>query len=121
MKYSNLLIFFVVGKFDAIIGSNLLCRLPNPRKFLQDVSRFLNPKGVLVLISPYSWLEEYTDKANWVGAVPGKESFHTLKEILEGGDNAMTLLHRENVAFLIREHERKYQLGVSDATVWRKL
>ena len=112
---------YFVGKFDAIIGSNLLCRLPDPRKFLSDVPKFLNPNGVLVLISPYSWLEEYTEKNHWVGATTsGKESYSELKSILETGSTPMTLIHRENVSFLIREHERKYQLGVSDGTVWKK-
>lgn len=74
-----------------------------------------------MLISPYSWLEEYTEKVNWVGAVPGKESYDTLKDILENGKSPLSLMDRENVTFLIREHERKYQLGVSDATIWRKL
>lgn len=57
-----------LGKFDMILCSNLLCRLPSPRKFLNSVKDFLTPKGTLILISPYSWLEEYTPASEWIGA-----------------------------------------------------
>jgi hypothetical protein len=29
----------------------------------------LAPGGVLVLTSPFSWSEEYTERANWLGGV----------------------------------------------------
>ena len=57
-----------LGQFDLILCSNLLCRLPSPRKFLNSVKDFLTPKGIVILISPYSWLEEYTPVSEWVGA-----------------------------------------------------
>jgi hypothetical protein len=84
---------------------------------------------VLALISPYSWLEEYTAKERWLGArvdpTTGKprESFEVVKEILEhpgSSENALRLVHRENIPFLIREHERKFQLGVSDYNIWAR-
>ena len=116
-----------IGKFDLIIGSNLLCRLPNPRKFLHDIPQFLSPNGIFVLVSPYSWLSEYTPVEQWVGGTldnttkQPKESFEVLQELLERPSNLqqrLILIHRENIPFLIREHERKFQLGVSDYTVW---
>lgn len=109
-----------VGKFDVIVASNLLCRLPKPRKFLQEIGLFLETGGLLVLISPYSWLSEYTDKEEWIGATSGQDSFTLLQSILETEVRPrFSLVHKEDVPFLIREHERKYQLGVSDMTVWK--
>jgi hypothetical protein len=32
-----------------------------------------------------------------------------------------SMLDEMNVPFLIREHERKFQYGVSDCMIWRKL
>ena len=107
-----------LGTFDVIHASNLMCRLPSPRKFLSSVPKFLNKNGILVLVSPYSWLEEYTDVNEWVG-VNTEDSFIILKDYLEK-ECHMKLIHQENVPFLIREHERKFQYGVSDATIWRK-
>lgn len=44
-------------------------------------------KGVAVLISPYSWLEEYTPKSKWVGGtvdVGGpKETHNGVREVLQ--------------------------------------
>lgn len=35
-------------------------RLPKPRSFLDDLPALVKPGGVAVLVSPYSWLKEYT-------------------------------------------------------------
>lgn len=112
----------VLGKFDLIIASNLLCRLPNPEKFLREAPQFLKPNGLLILISPYSWLDEYTDRSKWIGAKPERESFSEVSRILTNNDEcSMRLLHKSNIPFMIREHERKFQLGVSDFTAWKKI
>lgn len=123
--------FIVIGTFDVIVASNLLCRVPSPRKFLQSAVTLLNPGGSLVLISPYSWLEEYTPVNEWVGATVNadtkeeQESSQQLELFFNqqnsvDGASQMNLVHKEDIPFLIREHERKYQFGVSDCTIWRK-
>lgn len=118
------------GTFDAILASNLLCRLPKPIKFLADITHFLNKDGVLVLISPYSWLEEFTPEEEWVGGrlstmegAEGQalESSHVIKSLLESQVSPLTLVHEEEVPFLIREHERKFQYGVSHCMIWKKI
>eukprot|EP01041_Mallomonas_annulata_P012730 gene12730-26815_t len=99
-----------IGTFDVILASNLLCRLPSPRKFISDIKSFLVPGGHLVLVSPYSWLEEYTAPTEWFGArnIDNKDldSFEELQTYI---NNALLLRHREDVPFLIREHARKFQ------------
>lgn len=98
------------GEFDFILASNLLCRLPDPVAFLTRLPSLVTPGGVVALISPYSWLEEYTRKDRWT-------SFDRIQQLL---DKEFELIHRENYPFLIREHERKYQYGVSDGCVWQR-
>ena len=117
--------FICVGSFDLIIGTNLMCRLPSPRAFLKSVSQFLNPGGMLILVSPYSWLEEYTAKEEWIGAQTkesGKnlDSYEQLTSFMKSTSPSMIIVHRENVPFTIREHERKFQYGVSDCVVFLK-
>lgn len=109
------------GKFDLIVASNLLCRLPNPRKFLKEIPQFLSDKGILLLVSPYSWLEEYTTPDQWIGATDGEgnDSFTVLSKLLTTESN-LRLYDRFDVPFIIREHARKFQYGVSDGTVWVK-
>jgi hypothetical protein len=58
------------------------------------------------------WLGGFTDRS---GAV--KDSFTGLQEVMER--LGFKLVHRENMQFLIREHVRKFSLGVSDGTVWQ--
>jgi SAM-dependent methyltransferase len=111
-----------LGKFDAVFASNLLCRLPEPEKFLKEISGFVNKDGILALISPYSWLEEYTQHDKWIGAKLGSDgkpikSFLVVEKILS---QDFKLLKQQSYPFLIREHERKYQWGVSDGTFWRR-
>ena len=118
LSFRSQKIIILKGSFDAIIASNLLCRLPSPRKFLRDISSFIKPDGVLILISPYSWLEEYTPKSERIGGLEdGKDSATEVEKFLLQ-NSPLKLVHRENIPFLIREHERKYQYGVSYQIAW---
>jgi len=111
----------VPGTFDLIIAANLMCRLPAPTQFLESVPAFLNPGGTFILVSPYSWLEEYTPKSAWVGArAEGGPSFDCVSAVMARAAPNMKIVHREDIPFVIREHERKFQYGVSDVVVFNK-
>lgn len=75
--------------FHVILGANLLCRLPYPRRFLAALPALLEPQGFLVLPSPYTWLQQYTPKCEWIGGyvdpLTGKEvrSAEALQQIME--------------------------------------
>jgi SAM-dependent methyltransferase len=56
------------GRFSVIHGANLLCRLPEPKAFLRRLPSLLVPGGLVVFVSPYSWLKQYTPKDKWLGA-----------------------------------------------------
>lgn len=55
------------GRHDAVLAANLLCRLPEPAAFLRACAKLVKPGGVLVLVSPYSWLEAWTPRDKWLG------------------------------------------------------
>lgn len=103
------------NKFDLVLCANLLCRLPRPQDFLVQLADWITTNGQLILISPYSWLEEYTSKANWPGA---KGSFEFINSNLK---DHFRLENSFELPFLIREHRRKYQWGVSEATLWTRI
>jgi len=112
-----------LGTFDAVLAGNLLCRLPDPTAFLMRCKEIVRPGGVLVLVSPYSWLEEYTPKEKWLGGYRDQagiavSSQDAVSSILS---DAFTLESEEDMPFLIREHERKFQWGCSHGSVWKKL
>jgi putative 4-mercaptohistidine N1-methyltranferase len=111
-----------LGKFDLILASNLLCRLPSPKQFIDSIPKFLNNGGSCVLISPYSWLEEYTPLSEWIGAQETNcDSFTELKNYIKSNSIPLKLVHEDNMDFLIREHERKFQYGVSHCSVWKRI
>lgn len=111
-----------LGKFDVVFASNLLCRLPEPAKFLSEIERFVATDGILALVSPYSWLEEYTAKDKWIGATVDAQgapvdSFSVIETHLS---EHFELVKRQDYPFMIREHARKFQYGVSDGTFWKR-
>ncbi|KAL4427428.1 hypothetical protein ABPG77_000717 [Micractinium sp. CCAP 211/92] len=111
-----------LGQVDAVLAANLLCRLPDPSVFLRRLPSLIKPGGVLVLVSPYSWLPAWTDRQHWLGGYrdeAGKPvwSADTLTTLLSGD---FTLVEQKDVPFVIREHRRKFQWGCSHAMVWRR-
>ena len=53
--------------FDLILAANLIDRLYDPCVFLITIGTRIKRGGFLVLTSPYTWLEEFTKKENWIG------------------------------------------------------
>jgi putative 4-mercaptohistidine N1-methyltranferase len=110
-----------LGKFDVILMANLIDRVAAPRKLLAQIPRLLSPGGQLILTSPYTWLEEYTPRANWLGGFKENgrniDTFSALEKILSPD---FTFSRRRNIPFLIREHSRKFQLCIAEATVWQR-
>ena len=108
-----------LGRFDVVLMANLIDRLSEPRRCLKQLPGLVKSGGQLIITSPYTWLVEYTPRENWLGGFlrMGKEveTFDTLKEILAPN---FRLADRKDLPFLIREHARKYQLGIAEASVW---
>lgn len=108
--------------YDLIFAANLIDRLYNPALFLQTVHERINAGGLLLLASPYTWLEEHTDKENWLGGFKKDgENFTTMD-----GLKALLSEHFElkkgplSVPFVIRETSRKFQHTLSEVTIWER-
>lgn len=108
--------------FDCILASNLIDRLYNPKKFLLDIIERMNPKAVLAICSPYTWLEEHTQKDQWLGGFVENgqpiTSFEGLQKLLQG--HLQLLTDPINIPFVIRETARKFQHTVSELSLWQK-
>lgn len=108
--------------YDLIFAGNLIDRLYDPTKFLHDAVARLNPGGLLVLSSPYTWLEEHTPKAQWLGGFKQDgEPVTTRAGLTASLSPAMRLIAHEDVPFVIRETARKYQHTVAELTIWEKI
>jgi 5-histidylcysteine sulfoxide synthase/putative 4-mercaptohistidine N1-methyltranferase len=108
--------------YDLILAANLIDRLYDPALFLSNITGRLNPGGLLVLLSPYTWLEEFTPREKWLG---GKKIDGENVSTLDGLHRALDSSFRRigspcDVEFVIRETKRKYQHSRSHSTVWQK-
>lgn len=100
-----------LGSFDLVHAANLLCRLPEPRRFLRRLPELVGPGGKLVLATPATWLSEYTPAENQ----PEGTTLAFLRAELE---EHFVLLSVRELPFLIREHQRKLQLSTSQTSLW---
>jgi len=108
--------------YDLILACNLIDRLYEPALFLDRIRERLNPGGLLVLFSPYTWLEEFTPPEKWLGGrkIDG-ENVTTLDGLHAALDPHFTREgNPRDVEFVIRETARKFQHTRSNLTVWRK-
>jgi len=107
--------------YDLIYASNLIDRLGDPKQFLSSIYDRINTGGYLVITSPYTWLEDYTNKDNWLGGtkVHG-ENFTTLDGLTENLISRFELIAVKEIPFVIRETKRKFQHSLSEMTIWRK-
>jgi SAM-dependent methyltransferase len=111
-----------IGQFDVVLAANLIDRVKTPKNLLDSFSAIVRPGGHLILSSPYTWLEEFTPKSAWLGGRYNSEgdaarTLDGIKEALLGPfDHRWT----KDLPFLIREHARKYQWSVAQATVWKR-
>jgi len=107
--------------YDVVFAGNLIDRLYEPTAFLEGIVSRLQPGGLLVITSPYTWLEDYTPRDRWLG---GRLENGTPLATLEGMQRALAgsceLLGREDIPFVIRETARKHQHTVAEASFWRR-
>jgi hypothetical protein len=68
-----------------------------------------------LLTTPFSWLEQFTAQAQWIGGRRGQESDDEVTRLLEPH---FELKLSKDLPFLIREHARKYQWSVAWGTRW---
>ncbi|NNF98146.1 MAG: 5-histidylcysteine sulfoxide synthase [Desulfobacteraceae bacterium] len=117
---TNLKPFFT--DYDLILAANLIDRLNDPKKFLSTVHERLHIGGILVLASPYTWLEEYTPKSRWVGGIrKDGEPFTTLEGITGLLSPHFKMIDEPaDISFVIRETRRKFQHTRSQVTVWER-
>jgi len=104
-----------IGQFEAVLGANLLCRLPDPHACLNQLPELVRKGGIVLFVSPFSWLSSFTDQNRWLGPVgqSEKELEHEMRSL------GFTKVHEDDVPLIIRDHRRKYQYIVSYASAFR--
>jgi putative 4-mercaptohistidine N1-methyltranferase len=104
-----------LGAFDVVLMANLIDRLGDPRRCLARLPDLVKPGGRLILSSPYTWLEDFTPREKWLAGEAG--TLQALRDILAPD---FEFLEARDLPFLIREHARKFQWSVAQASIWRR-
>ena len=109
--------------YDLIIAANLIDRLYNPHKFIHSIHERLHIGGLLVITSPYTWLENHTPRENWLGGFKRDgENVSTLAELKRLLAAHFNLVQSPvDIAFVIRETSHKFQHSLAQATVWERV
>jgi putative 4-mercaptohistidine N1-methyltranferase len=108
-----------LGPFDVVLMANLIDRLSSPLRCLARLSELVAPGGQLIITSPYTWLEDFTPRERWLGGFQRNgQNVTTLDGLTAALTPAFTLEKVQDLPFLIREHARKYQWSVAQATRW---
>lgn len=98
------------GIFDAVLMANLLCRLPDPAACLKQLRKITRNGSVLFFSTPCSWDETYTPREKW------------LTPTLEGLQHHLSpwckCLEVTEMPFVLRDHQRRAQFTVAQASVW---
>ncbi len=112
------------NNYDLVFAGNLIDRLYDPQHFLAMIKARIRPGGLLILTSPYTWLTDFTDRANWLGGFKAKtgENYTTLDGLTDHLQPEFKLLEQpRDVEFVIRETRRKFQHSVAQLSIWEKL
>ncbi|MFM8495924.1 MAG: 5-histidylcysteine sulfoxide synthase [Planctomycetia bacterium] len=107
--------------YDLIFAGNLIDRLYDPARFLASITSRIHAGGYLAITSPYTWLEEYTEKVKWLGGRREHgEPLSTFAGLSRMLAESFTLVDRKDIPFVIRETARKHQHSVAELTIWRR-
>lgn len=110
-----------LGTFDVVLLANLLCRLPDPRACLRQLPALVRPGGQLVITTPSTWREDYTPRAAWLGGYEDAQGpVRTLQGLHRALEPTFSLVKRLDLPLALREHERKYEVIIAEASVWRR-
>ena len=106
--------------YDLVLAANLIDRLYSPRRFLNMIHERMNPGGLLVIASPYSWSEEFTKKEEWLGGYrDAGEPVWTIDGLKETLAPRFRMIGEpRDIPFVIRETRRKFQHSLAEITVW---
>ncbi|NNM51019.1 MAG: 5-histidylcysteine sulfoxide synthase [Pseudomonadales bacterium] len=113
----------ILTGYDLIVAANLIDRLYQPALFLRDLHDRLVPGGILLLTSPYTWMEEHTERRHWLGGYKKDgESYRSLDGLKAWLSPHFRLLGEpEDIPMVIRETARKFQHTLVQVTIWERL
>jgi len=112
-----------LGAFSAVlVDAGVLDGVPSPRGVLSRMGGqrgFVQPGGVLLTASSYSWSERVTPRDAWLSDAPGAESCRDALSSALGGE--FMLERREQLPALSRSSAREFTFRLLEVCVWRRM
>ncbi len=106
------------GQFGLITALNVIDVVPDPIAFVEALVDRLEPGGLLVLTSPYSWGSDDVPLDNWLGG-EGVSSSQALLDLLP--TKGLTVIDESDfVPWVLREHKRWYRVFHNHCVMARK-
>jgi SAM-dependent methyltransferase/uncharacterized protein YbaR (Trm112 family) len=85
------------GRVDLVTCLNVLDRVDDPQRLVDELWRVLKPEGHLVIADPYHWEVQYTPRARWVGDMT----------TLFSPDRWQCLREADGIPFVLRYYRRR--------------
>jgi len=112
---------FPAGTFDTVVAFNLVDRVPDPGRALDELVRVTANGGTLIIGSPYTWTDGFTPRERWLGGFVGDEGpvrgSETIRTRLA---SKLRLLRELRMVFFIPHHARSGQLGCAHIQVYAR-
>ena len=105
---------FSDGMFQTVTALNLVDRVPDPGRALDELGRVVKPGGWLIISSPFTWMPDVTPRENWLGGktIEGVR-VHGAQGIQQRLGDRFDLELEQPVPFYIPHHARSGQLAVT--------
>ncbi|MEM9407461.1 MAG: methyltransferase domain-containing protein [Acidobacteriota bacterium] len=102
------------GHFETVLALNLLDRVPDPSRALDELTRVTAPGGTLLLTTPLTWLEEFTAPDKWLGGFERNgRAVSGIEEAATRLSGAFAVEDERRLPFFIPHHARSGQLGLT--------
>lgn len=101
--------------FDTVVAMNLIDRVPDPARALEEAARVTATGGLLLVGSPYTWREEFTPRSRWLGRVGDGGA-----EVRERLAPRFLREAETEMLFFLPHHARSGQLGRTHIQAFRR-
>lgn len=114
----------IFSGYDMLVAMNVIERLYEPQKFIQDIAHRLNAGGLLMLGSTYDWNSSFTTQANWLGGYKDSQSgenvttLETLQALL--AKEFEQLAPPQDIPLVQPLNARCFSHQLSQVTLWKK-
>ncbi len=108
--------------YDFVLAANLLDRLYDPLAFLSQLKNRMNEGAILVITSPFTWKEEFTERDKWLGGDMSADTPNYSSQVIKNllATDFEFLEETQNIPFILQETSRKYQYILPYIGVWKR-